>query len=151
MRSLRESRLTALILGFAFVAGLSLSTLAQDSVPSPQPQVAPPAQSDPVPQAQPQAPAQAPSQGGSLEQELQLTQDQKEKIAAVVDDENKQIDAVNEDTSLTLEQKQQKVGEIRQAGVRSMKAVLTPEQLSRLDAIVQQRQQNQGQQASPQH
>ena len=151
MRSSRESKSTASILGFALIAGFSLSAFAQDSLPSPQPQVAPSAQSNPLPEARPQAPAQPPSQGASVDQELQLTQDQKEKIAAVVDDENKQIDALRSDTSLTQEQKQQKVAEIREAGVQRMKAVLTTEQLGRLNAIVQQRQQNQGQQGSPQH
>lgn len=149
MRSFRESKSTALILEFALVAAFSLAAFAQDSLPDSQPQTTPPAQSNSVPDTQPQAPVQAPSQGASVEEQLQLTQDQKEKIAAVVDDENKQIDAVSSDTSLTLEQKQQKAAEIRQAGVPKMKAVLTREQLRQLDEIVRQRQQNQEQQGAP--
>ena len=57
-------------------------------------------------------------QGGSasVEDELQLTPDQKQKIAAVVEDENKQIGAVRDDNSLSMQQKQQKVIQIRQEG-----------------------------------
>jgi Spy/CpxP family protein refolding chaperone len=86
-----------------------------------------------------------------VDDELELTPDQKQKIADVVDDENKQIGAVRDDTSLTLEQKQQKAREIRQAGVPKIKAVLTPEQLQKLAAIQERnRQQPSNPQAAPQ-
>jgi hypothetical protein len=85
---------------------------------------------------------------------LQLSDDQKQKIAAVVDDENKQIEAVRNDNSLSLEQKQQKALAIRQAGSPKIKAILTPEQLEKLTAIQQRMRQQQGgpasQQAPPQ-
>jgi hypothetical protein len=74
-----------------------------------------------------------------VDDQLQLTQDQKEKIAAIVDDENRQLGALRNDNSLTLEQKQQKAAQIRQAGVPKIKALLTPEQLQKLDLIVQER------------
>jgi Spy/CpxP family protein refolding chaperone len=86
-------------------------------------------------------------QGGqrSVEDELQLTPDQKQKIAEVVDDENKQIGAVRNDTSLSMDQKQQKVLQIRQEGSPKIKAILTPEQLQKLAAIQQRmRDQQQG-------
>jgi Spy/CpxP family protein refolding chaperone len=86
------------------------------------------------------------SQGGSttVEDELQLTPDQKQKIAAVVDDENKQIMAVRDDNSMTMQQKQQKVMQIRQEGSPKIKAVLTPEQLQKLAAIQQRAREQQG-------
>jgi Spy/CpxP family protein refolding chaperone len=96
---------------------------------------------------------QTPSQGasssqggaGSVEDELQLTQDQKQKIATVVDDENKQISAVRDNNSMTMEQKQQKVMQIRQEGSPRIKAILSPEQLQKLAAIQQRmRDQQQG-------
>ena len=153
------------ICGLTLALGFSLTAIAQNAAPTSQPEATPPAQSAPAPDAQ-QAPAvqqqdhaQAPaqSQGASVDDELQLTPDQKEKIAAVVDDENKQIGAVRDDTSLTLEQKQKKAQDIRQAGVPRIKAVLTPEQLQKL-ATIQERRRQQEQnnpqtspQTSPQH
>ena len=96
----------------------------------------------------------APSQGAassgqsgsnSVEDELNLTQDQKQKIAEVVDDENKQISTVRNDTSMNMEQKQQKVMQIRQEGAPRIKAILTPDQLQKLAAIQQRmRDQQQG-------
>ena len=85
-------------------------------------------------------------QGGSnsVEDELQLTPDQKQKIATVVDDENKQIAAVRNDTAMSMEQKQQKVMQIRQEGSPKIKAILTPEQLQKL-AVIQQRMRDQQQ------
>jgi len=160
MRNLRSLKWAFPICGLALALGLSLNAMAQNAAPTPQPEATPPAQSAPAPQtqqapdAQPQDHAQAPaqSQGPSVDDELQLTPDQKEKIAAVVDDENKQIGAVRDDTSLTLEQKQKKAQEIRQAGVPKIKAVLTPEQLQKLAAMQERkRQQDQNNpQASPQ-
>jgi Spy/CpxP family protein refolding chaperone len=165
MRNLRSLKWAFPICGLALTLGFSLTAIAQNAAPTPQPEATPPAQSAPAPEAQ-QAPdaqqqdhAQAPaqSQGTSVDDELQLTADQKEKIAAVVDDENKQIAAVRDDTSLTLEQKQQKAQQIRQAGVPKIKAVLTPEQLQKLAAIQErkrQQEQNNPQnspQTPPQH
>jgi predicted transglutaminase-like cysteine proteinase len=89
---------------------------------------------------------------GSVEDELQLTPDQKQKIAVVVDDENKQIAAVRDDTSMTMQQKQQKAMQIRQEGSPKIKAILTPDQLQKL-AVIQQRMRDQQQgagQSAPQ-
>ncbi len=107
------------------------------------------AQTTSTPQEQPPA-AQSNSarQGQSIDEELQLTSDQKEKIAAVVDDENKQIGVVRDDKSMSMEQKQQKAVQIRQDGATKIKAVLTPEQLQKLAAI-QERNRQQQSQTSP--
>jgi Spy/CpxP family protein refolding chaperone len=70
-----------------------------------------------------------------------------------VDDENKQIAAVRDDKAMTMEQKQQKVMQIRQEGSPRIKAILTPDQLQKLAAIQQRmRDQQQGGsgQATPQ-
>jgi len=153
MRNLRTSKMARLFFGLALALGVNLIAVAQNAAPSSQPQAAPPMQSNPAPDSQPQdhAQGQTQSQGPSVDDELQLTPDQKEKIAAVVDDENKQIGAVRDDTSLTMEQKQQKAREIRQAGVPRIKAVVTPEQLQKLAAIQERnRQQQNNTQTSPQ-
>jgi Spy/CpxP family protein refolding chaperone len=96
-----------------------------------------------------QASAQQGGKGPDIDAELQLTEDQKQKIAAVVDDENKQIGAVRDDNSLNLEQKQQKVMQIRQAGTPKIKEILTPEQLQKLAAIQQRMREQQGQNPAP--
>lgn len=125
-------------------------------------QAAPAQAAPPAAQSQQSAPQQgsASSNGGqasTIDEELGLTPDQKQKIATVVDDENKQISAVRDDGSLSLEQKQQKVMQIRQTGTPKIKAILTPEQLQKLAAIQQRmRDQQQGSQqsapqSSPQH
>jgi Spy/CpxP family protein refolding chaperone len=96
-------------------------------------------------QSAPSASAPSSSQPKSIDEELQLTPDQKQKIAAVVDDENKQIGAVRDDSSMSLEQKQQKVMQIRQAGTPKIKAILTPDQLQKLAAIQQRMREQNGQ------
>ena len=88
-------------------------------------------------------------QGPSIEDELQLTPDQKQKISAIVDDENGQIAAVRNDQSLTMDQKIQKVQDIRKIGAPKIKAVLTQEQLQRLAAIQERARQQQMQQSQP--
>ncbi len=115
----------------------------------------PPAQNPPA-AAQDQAPAtqSAPSaqahRQNSIDDELGLSPDQKQKIAAIVDDENDQIGKVRDDKTMTMDQKQQKVLEIRQVGAPKIKAILTPEQLQKLAAIQERnRQQQENQQAAP--
>ena len=145
------------------IAVLAQTSTPETSSPSTQPQTTSPAQSPPSTQQSP-APPQgtqssgsssahpSTSQGGngaSIDQQLQLSDDQKQKIAAVVDDENRQIESVRNDNSLSLEQKQQKVLAIRQAGSPKIKAILTPEQLEKLAAIQQRMRQQQGGNGSP--
>jgi Spy/CpxP family protein refolding chaperone len=142
------------------VAAGAQSTTAPSS-PDTHAQSAPGTQppTSPGPSTNSQNPNAAPSQGtagngsansgqsgsNSVEDELNLTQDQKQKIAEVVDDENKQIGTVSKDTSMSMEQKQQKVLQIRQEGAPRIKAILTPDQLQKLAAIQQRmREQQQG-------
>lgn len=99
-------------------------------------------------QTAPPAATQSSNQTKSIDEELQLTPDQKQKIASVVDDENKQISAVRDDSSMSMEQKQQKVLAIRQAGTPKIKAILTPDQLQKLAAIQQRMREQNGQGAS---
>jgi len=104
----------------------------------------------PPPQASPQSPStstgnqqqgQAQGQQKSIDDELQLTPDQKQKIAVIVDDEKKQMVALRDDNSLTMDQKQQKAAQVRQAGAPKIRAILTPEQLKKLAAIQEREQQ----------
>ena len=170
MRTLQISKLPAL--WWALVAGLCLTMTAVAQTPETAPSrgarsdnsqtMSPsqtPAQSNPgssasgsattTPQASTPQSGSAQSGGNSVEDELQLTPDQKQKIATIVDDENRQIASVRDDNSLSLQQKQQKVMQIRQDGSPKIKAILTPEQLQKLAAFQQRmREQQSGQQGA---
>jgi hypothetical protein len=149
-------------LGLLLAVAAAAQTSAPETSPGSQPQTTP-AQSPPSTQPTPAPPPgsqsagsssarPSTSQGGngpSIDQELQLTEDQKQKIATVVDDENRQIETVRSDNSLTIEQKQQKALAIRQAGSPKIKAILTPEQLQKLATIQQRMRQQQGGSEAP--
>ena len=135
----------------------SQTTTAPDQSNQTPAAAAPTQATPPAAQSQPSATQQGSTnssggQASTIDEELGLTPDQKQKIATVVDDENKQISAVRDDGSLSLEQKQQKVMQIRQTGTPKIKAILTPEQLQKLAAIQQRMhdQQQGSQQSSPQ-
>jgi hypothetical protein len=145
---------TKIMLGLA-LAVLSVAVCAAQSSPTMSQQGASSAQTAPqapgaatTPQAQP---AQPPSHAKTVDDELQLTPDQKQKIQGVIDDENKQMGAIREDSSLTPEQKQQKAMSVRQEGATKIKAVLSPEQLQKLAALQERaRQQQSTSPSSPQ-
>ncbi|HTM37123.1 MAG TPA: hypothetical protein VL156_10275 [Terriglobales bacterium] len=161
--------LTLAVTNLAGAQGTAASPSTPDSQTQSSPGTQPPSaspsspnsgtQSTPGAQSTTPSPNQGTSSAGSansaqsgqrtVEDELQLTPDQKQKIAEVVDDENKQISAIRNDTSLSMDQKQQKVLQIRQEGSPKIKAILTPEQLQKLAAIQQRmRDQQQGGQGS---
>lgn len=130
---------------------LSLIAAAQASPATPSsPQASAPNSAGAQPQARPQG------QEKSIDDELQLSADQKQKIAAIVDDERKQMNAVRDDASLNMDQKQQKATQIRQVGAPKIRAILTQEQLQKLAAIQEKEQQapansNQSSPQAPQH
>jgi len=157
------------IVGLMFMITLVLSlAAAQSSIQNSPSQTAPNAQSQSSPQGQPgsQAPAapqgqsQSPSasqpqagsnaqQGsgnGSVQDELQLTEAQKEKLRPIIQEEVTQINAVRDDQSLSMDQKRAKVEEIRQKEFPKIQAILTPEQVAKLKDMQQRahQQQNQG-------
>ena len=70
-----------------------------------------------------------------LSSELNLTDDQKGQIKSIVQDEVQQLKTVKDDASLSPDQKQAKVAEIRQSHKSQMSSILTPEQQKKLDAI----------------
>lgn len=69
---------------------------------------------------------------------LNLTDDQRAKLQPIMEQQRQQIDAVRKDTSLTQQQKQEKVRGIHQNTMSQMQGLLTPEQQQQW----QQRQQN---------
>jgi len=64
-------------------------------------------------------------QGTSVYDELKLTLDQKRKIAAVMDEQDRQLSEVRDDASLSSDHKKQETVEIREAGSSKINAILT--------------------------
>lgn len=70
-----------------------------------------------------------------LATELNLTDDQKAKIKPVLQNEFAQLKAVDADSSLSADQKQAKVTEIRGSAKSQIQSILTPEQQQKFAAM----------------
>ncbi len=70
-----------------------------------------------------------------LATELNLTDDQKNQLKPILQDEVKQLKTVRDDSSMSADQKKAKIAEIRQNSRSQMRSVLTPEQQKKLDAM----------------
>ena len=121
--------------GLTFVLALALSVTAA-------------AQAESHQQAQPdQSVAQASSPGDMhqergpearldwLSQQLNLTDEQKEKLKPILADESRQMKAVRDDTSLTADQKHDKMKQIKASTRPQIEAILTPEQRQKFAQI----------------
>ena len=82
--------------------------------------------------------AAAPRRGANVEQrleqldkQLQLTADQKTKLKTYFEGERKKMQDMRADTSLTREQRQEKMRAVREDLNKEMKSVLTPEQFTK--------------------
>lgn len=64
----------------------------------------------------------------TLSEKLNLTDDQKAKIKPILEDQMKQMKALHEDSSLSAEQKRDKMKSIHDTSHEQINAVLTPEQ-----------------------
>ena len=81
---------------------------------------------------------------------MNLTEEQKAKLRPILQDQNQQMEALRNDTSMTQEQKIAKANEVRQNASPKIRAILTPEQLQKLADLQQKaRQQQQGAPAEP--
>ena len=67
-----------------------------------------------------------------LSKKLNLTDDQKEKIRPILQDEEKQLTEMEADSALTAQQKHKKTKEIRRSSRSQLVAILTPEQKEKL-------------------
>jgi Spy/CpxP family protein refolding chaperone len=153
---MRISPYNLAVSSFALALAMSVSAAAQSSAPSsPQQspaQAAPPSQSAPPSAAQPSSPSTAPSSGqaqANEENPLNLTEDQKAKLRPIIMEENQQMEALRNDTSMTQEQKIAKANQIRADASPKIKAVLTPEQLEKLAELQRERSSQQQQQSQP--
>ena len=86
-------------------------------------------------------PAGAPPPGGpgmrgqAIAEQLNLTDDQKPKVKAILEDQRKKMGVLREDTSLTPEDRKAKMKAIRENTVTQMKAVLTADQFQKWQAM----------------
>jgi Spy/CpxP family protein refolding chaperone len=146
-----------LIIAVALAISLPASAQAPPASASPQ-STAPQSQTPPAHEPNQGAAQSAPSQANE-DNPLNLTEDQKAKLRPIIMDENQQMEALRNDTTMTQEQKIAKANQIRAEASPKIKAILTPEQLQKLAELQQERarqqqeeqspQQQQGQQGSP--
>jgi Spy/CpxP family protein refolding chaperone len=125
---------TVLLLAFTTLSASPASGQAagtsptQDSATKPAPTKSPTADKDAAaakdPALKPQGNADDPENYASL----MLTDDQKARIKAIRDDSTLQIAAAQKDKTLTDEQKERRIKEIRKATRAQVFAVLTPDQ-----------------------
>ncbi len=162
----------------AVVLAFSLAMFAAPQTAPSQPQVPPTAQSSPstgsaqtAPSSSPSSntaapsnesnpgaasnssPGQAHQPGDWVAQQLNLTQDQQDKLRPILADEIQQMRTVRDDTSLSDDQKREKMNQIRQTAAPKIQAILTPEQRQKLGQLQEQARQQREQQngaASPQ-
>ena len=67
-----------------------------------------------------------------LSKELKLTDEQKDQLKPILEDEQKQFEAMRNDDTLTREDRWSKMQEIRQSSQERMNSVLTPDQQAKL-------------------
>jgi Spy/CpxP family protein refolding chaperone len=85
-----------------------------------------------------------------LSKELNLTDDQKAKVKPILEEQTKQMHAAQEDTSLTQEQKRDKMKQIHQTTHSQINEILTPEQQKKFAALKeQQKEHREGSKESP--
>ena len=70
--------------------------------------------------------------------ELNLSDDQKQQLKPILQNEFQQLKAVKDDTSLSDDQKRSKVGEIRGNAKSQMSTILTPDQQKKLETMKEQ-------------
>ncbi len=81
--------------------------------------------------------------------QLDLTADQKTKIEALQKANQDAVKAINDDTTLTPEVKRTKTNELRTKLMTDIKAMLTPEQITKLDELMKARTRGGGGQTPP--
>ena len=73
--------------------------------------------------------------GQRLLKELNLTDDQKAKVAPILQKAKADVKAIRADESLTKKQKHQQIEAVRQSTSQQLQAVLTPEQFQKFQQI----------------
>ena len=70
---------------------------------------------------------------------LDLTEQQKTEIKALIESHRKQCEAVRNDTTLSPDAKRTKIQELRQSSLEKIKALLNAEQVKKLEELMQNR------------
>ena len=104
---------------------------APGSAPSAQPEQAPP--------PQPGRPS-IDDQVKMLSQELNLTSDQQGKLKNILEDQHQQAMTFVNDTSMSREDKVQKIRVLREATITKARGIMNDDQKKKLDAMLQQQQ-----------
>jgi Spy/CpxP family protein refolding chaperone len=73
-----------------------------------------------------------------LSKELNLTDEQKEKVKPILDEQTKQMHATQEDASLNQEQKRDKMKQVHQTTHSQINDILTPEQQKKFAELKEQ-------------
>ncbi|HEY6308805.1 MAG TPA: hypothetical protein VI488_20380 [Candidatus Angelobacter sp.] len=73
-----------------------------------------------------------------ISSELNLTEDQKQKVQPVLQNEFQQLKSVHDDSSLSPEQKKAKGQEIRESANSQLEPILTPDQRAKLATMKEQ-------------
>jgi periplasmic protein CpxP/Spy len=150
---MRILKVSAPILSIALVLAISLPAAAQSSAANPSSQSAPAQNTPSQPSMQQNAPSSAsPNSAQAQANEdnpLNLTDEQKTKLRPIIADENQQMEALRNDTSLSQSQKIDKANQIRAQASPKIKAILTPEQLQKLAQLQQDRARQQQQESQP--
>lgn len=81
-------------------------------------------------------------QRGKMMQDLNLTDDQKAQMKSMRDEMKQQHDAIQNDASLTADQKKEKMKALHQSQMQKMNSILTPDQQAKMKAFRQQQMQN---------
>ena len=79
-----------------------------------------------------------------MSKELNLTEDQKPKVAAIMEERRKQMNALRADTSMTMQEKRPKMMAIMKDSNDRVKALLTDEQSQKFDEIMAHMRQRRG-------
>ena len=70
---------------------------------------------------------------------LNLTADQRAKLQPILQQQHQQVQAIRNDSSLTQQQKQEKIRTLRQSSMSQMQGILTPEQQQQMQQWQQNR------------
>jgi periplasmic protein CpxP/Spy len=106
--------------------------------------------------------SQAPTQAGGqemhhghgsrlewLSKQLNLTDDQKTKLKPILDDESSQMKSIHEDSSLSQDQKRDKMKELRESTDTKIEDVLTPDQQTKFKELNAERKEHQKKMTNP--
>jgi Spy/CpxP family protein refolding chaperone len=80
-----------------------------------------------------------------LNQEVTLTDDQKTKVTALYEDENKKMRELRQDTSLDQQARRDKAVEMRKETDKKMKDILKPDQFAKYQKMQEEMRQRKGQ------